>query len=118
MPDIALLESELNAQVVAGDILGAFEKFYDEQVSMQENSDPPCVGKAANREREKQFVASVGQVHALQVLGGAVGADCSYSEWHFDITFKSGQRAAFDQAVARRWRNGKVVNERFYYAKH
>ena len=33
----------------------AIDEFYDEHVSMQANLNPPVVGKAANRERERQF---------------------------------------------------------------
>lgn len=117
MTSLTELERALNSQIAAGDILGAFETYYDENVSMQENSEPPCVGKAANRKREEQFVASVRQVHEIRLLGSAVGDGASYSEWRFDITFTSGQRAAWEQAVARRWKNGKVTNERFYYNK-
>ncbi len=118
MSDLMRLERDLNTQVCRGDILGAFEQFYDDSIIMQENSEPPVVGKAANREREKQFVASVQDVHELRVVSSAVGDDVSLSEWRFDVTFKSGQRVAWDQAVARRWKNGKVVRERFYYNKH
>lgn len=57
-------------------------------------------------------------MHELRVVSSAVGDDVSLSEWRFDVTFKSGQRVAWDQAVARRWKNGKVVRERFYYNKH
>jgi len=118
MSDLKQLEHDLNARVCLGDILGAFEHYYDDGIIMQENSEPPVVGKDANREREKQFVASVHDVHELRVLSSAVGDDVSLSEWRFDVTFNSGQRVAWDQAVARRWKNGKVVHERFYYNKH
>ena len=115
--DLKTLDQQLNQQVLAGDILGAFEKFYAEDVVMQENTDAPRVGKDANREAEKQFLASVQEFHGAQVLGAAVEGDRSYSEWEMDITFKGGQRVKMTQVAARQWRNGQIVHERFYYNK-
>ena len=116
--NLAELDRELNQLIANGDILGAFEKYYSDDVEMRENADPPCKGKAANRIREQAFVDSVGQVHAIKLVGSAVGDGVSYSEWMMDITYKNGARSASHQASARRWKNGKVVSERFYYNKH
>ncbi len=115
--NLAALDDELNQAILAGDILGAFERFYAEDVQMQENSEPPCKGKAANRAREKAFVDSVGQVHEFKLLGSAVGDGITFSEWMMDITYKNGVRARSAQASARRWKAGKVASERFYYNK-
>lgn len=43
----------------AGDIIGAFKKHYADDVIMQENNETPTEGKAANLEREHQFVNSI-----------------------------------------------------------
>jgi len=37
------------------------------------------------------------------------------SEWVFDVTFKNDPRKKMEQAVVRRWNNGQITNERFYY---
>lgn len=115
--DTASLESDLNAMILKGDILDAFEKFYAEDVVMQENADPPCRGKAANRVREQAFVESVATLHAIRLIGGATTGDRSYSEWELDVTFRNGQRARMSQCAARQWKNGQVIHERFYYNK-
>jgi len=116
--DLVALDHELNQAIQKGDILVAFEKYYADDIVMQENADPPCKGKAANREREKAFVDSVTQVHKIELLGSAAGKGLTYSEWMMDITYKNGVRAASYQVSARRWKNGKVISERFYYNKH
>jgi len=41
---------EMNDMILAGQIMEAFEKFYADDVVMQENSDEPRVGKEVNRE--------------------------------------------------------------------
>jgi hypothetical protein len=47
--------TDLNDLVLQGKPLEAFEKYYHEDVVMQENENTPTVGKVANREREEQF---------------------------------------------------------------
>jgi ketosteroid isomerase-like protein len=116
-PDVASLDKQLNDQVLQGDILGAFDKFYAENVTMQENSDEPTAGKAANRKREEDFVASVDQIHSVKVLSSAVNGDTSFGEWEFDATYKGGARVKLTQVAVRRWKNGQIVQERFYYNK-
>ncbi len=115
---LAASDQALNQRILGGDILGAFEAYYSDDVVMQENDEPPCKGKAANRIREQAFVDSVGQLHAIKLLGSAVGDGISFSEWMMDITYKNGSRSNAHQASVRRWKDGKVASERFYYGKH
>lgn len=49
---------DLVGRVERGDFLGAFEEFYADDVEMRGNLAPPTIGKEANRERERAFVAS------------------------------------------------------------
>ena len=111
------LDNALNQQVLAGDILGAFDKYYAEDVVMQENSEEPFVGKAVNREREEQFVNSIAAFHGASVVSSAVNGDTSFSEWAMDVTFKGGVRVKMAQVAVRTWRDGQVARERFYYNK-
>ena len=49
------LVTDLNSMILRGNALEAFEKYYAEDVVMQENELPPTIGKGANRERERDF---------------------------------------------------------------
>jgi ketosteroid isomerase-like protein len=115
--EVNALDNQLNEQVLSGDALAAFEKFYADDVVMQENLEEPRAGKDVNRKVEEEFFSSVEQFHAATLLGSAVNGSTSYSEWEFDLTFKGGKRVKLTQVAARRWSNGKVVHERFYYNK-
>lgn len=117
MSNIEQLDAELNAMIQRGEIMQAFERFYADDVVMRENSDEPFVGKAFNRNREQAFVDSVQQVHEIKLLAGAVRGDTTFAEWLFDMTFKGGGRVQMAQVGVRRWRDGQVVSERFYYNK-
>lgn len=114
---IKSLDDQLNRQIMAGDILSAFERFYADDVVMQENTDEPKVGKAVNRQAEQAFLDSVEQFHGARLLGSAVEGDRSYSEWEFDATYKGVGRFKLTQVAARQWKNGQIIHERFYYKK-
>lgn len=113
--DIATLDRDLNDLILAGKAMEAFETFYAEDVVMSDNDDEPWVGKDFNRKREEEFFGSVAEVHQLSLQGAGAGKDVSFSEWTYDLTFKNGFRATWNQATVRRWKDGQIVSERFYH---
>jgi ketosteroid isomerase-like protein len=115
--DTAALDQTLNDMVLNGKALEAFERFYADDVTMQENSDEPRVGKEANRKAEEEFFSSLAEFHEGKVLASAVNGDTSFSEWFVDVTFKNGHRYKLAQVAVRKWKDGKVVHERFFYNK-
>lgn len=115
--DTAALDQQVNEMVLTGKALEAFEKFYAEDVVMQENSDEPRVGKAVNRKLEEDFFASVAEWHDGRVIASAVNGDTSFSEWFMDLTFKNGTRYKLAQVAVRKWKDGKIAHERFFYNK-
>ena len=116
-PDVKPLDDQLNQQILSGAILEALERFYADDVIMQENLDEPKVGKETCRKAEQAFLDAVEQFHGARLLGSAVNGDTSYSEWEFDATYKGAGRVKVTQVAARRWKNGRIVHERFYYKK-
>jgi ketosteroid isomerase-like protein len=115
MSDVSQLENELNQMILNGQAMDAFDKFYADDIVMQENNQPPRVGKAANREFEEQFFAAIKEFHGATLGDVAVGDDVSFSERTFDVTFQDGSRVANPQVTRRKWQGGKVINERFYH---
>ena len=115
MGNLTALEQELNQLILQGKMMEAFEKFYAEDCHMQENEDAPCVGKDANRKREEEFLGNVEAFHSGNLVAWAVGDGVSFSEWEFDFTMKGAGRMQQTQIARRRWRDGKVVHERFFH---
>jgi ketosteroid isomerase-like protein len=111
------LDKQLNDDVLSGKIMEAFEKYYADDVVMQENSEEPRKGKTENRKAEEQFMASVEAFNGASVKASAVNGDVTFSEWEMDITFKGGSRVIMSQVAVRKWKNGKIVHERFFYNK-
>ena len=113
--DIKELVTDLNSMILGGNALEAFEKYYAEDVVMQENEFPPTIGKDANRERERDFFSKVVEFRGADVKAVAVGDGVSMVEWYFDYTHKDWGRREYHQVSVQRWKDGKIVHERFYY---
>lgn len=100
-----------------GEFLEAFERFYAEDVVMGENTNPPTVGKDANRRREQgfvEFVATLERYEARSVLVDEA-AGRAVIHWVADFVGADGVRYHYDQLAHQRWRDGQIVEERFYY---
>ncbi len=110
-------DKEVNDMVLSGKVMEAFEKYYADDVVMQENSEEPRRGKEANRKAEHEFMSSVEQWHGARVVASAVNGDVSFSEWEMELTFKGGHLVKMNQVAVRQWKNGKVAHERFFYNK-
>jgi len=108
---------ELNGMILQGKAMEAFEKFYSEDVVMQENSEEPRVGKEVNREFEKQFMSNVQEFHSAKLIKSAFSDDgnVAMNYWEMDLTFKDGKRKKSAQVAVQEWKDGKIVRERFFY---
>jgi ketosteroid isomerase-like protein len=113
--DIRPLLDELVGLVTTGQILPAFERFYAEDVVMQENTKEPTVGKTANRAREEGFVAYAKAVHEHRAAAVATEGNHGFIAWVLDFTAADGSRHRYEQVTHQVWENGLIVRERFYY---
>jgi SnoaL-like protein len=107
--------TNLNDLVLEGKALEAFETYYDDGVIMQENQNPPTVGKQANREREQQFFSSIVEFRGAKPLKVTVGAGVTMVQWHYDYTHKDWGLRNYTQVSVQEWKNGKIVREQFFY---
>ena len=106
---------ELNQLVLGGKALDAFDRFYADDVVMQENDQPPTVGKAANRDREVDFFGAITDFRGAKILSVAEAGDKTFVEWHYDYTHRDWGVRRYHQVAVQTWKNGKIVQERFYY---
>ena len=91
--------------IICSDLLGAFFFF----ILAFMHQPAALIGVA--------FFASLAEFHDGKVVATAVNGDVSFSEWFYDMSFKNGQRVKLAQVAVRKWKNGKVAHERFYYNK-
>ena len=108
---------DLQNRIATGDIMGAFEEYYADNVTVVEANGEAREGKEAQREAIQQWMGSVKAMH-----GGGIGSICANEEtgtataetWT-DIEFQNGQRFRMDEVAVQKWEDGKIVHERFYY---
>jgi ketosteroid isomerase-like protein len=100
--------------ILAGDILGTFDRWYADDVVMSENGLDERVGKAANRAYEEAFVNGV-EFHGAEVGAVLVDGDRAAVEWTFDLTPKGGERVQQRQVALQEWRDGRIARETFYH---
>jgi hypothetical protein len=114
--NIAQQVNTLNAMILEGEILEAFEKFYADDVIMQENENPPTFGKGANRELEKDFVNNITVFRHAEVKNIIINDDIAVVQWAFDYDHKEWGTRNYLQLSVQRWENGKIISEKFYYS--
>ena len=107
--------SDLNDMVLGGKALEAFEKYYHNDVVMQENENAPVIGKEANRIREQEFFGAITEFRGAKPLKVTIGEGVSMVEWHYDYTHKDWGVRNYNQISVQEWKDGKIINEKFYY---
>jgi len=114
---IKLLEkiSDLNDLVLQGKALEAFEKYYHDDVVMQENENTPTLGKVANRQREQEFFSAITEFRGAHPLKVTVGEGVTMVQWHYDYTHKDWGVRNYTQVSVQEWQDGKIIKEQFFY---
>ena len=106
---------ELNTLVLEGKMLDAFEKYYHDDVVMQENESAPTVSKEINRQREIEFLNNITDFRGAEVKGIAVGDGLSSVIWQYDYTHKEWGVRTYTQVSVQHWKDGKIIKEQFIY---
>ncbi|HKK11801.1 MAG TPA: SnoaL-like domain-containing protein [Flavobacteriaceae bacterium] len=107
--------TDLNDLVLQGKAKEAFEKYYDEDVIMQENESEPTVGKTANRKREEEFFNNITEFRTAKPIKVTFGENTTMVVWHYDYTHKEWGVRNYSQVSVQEWKNGKITKEKFYY---
>jgi ketosteroid isomerase-like protein len=114
MPDRKRVQ-DLISLVERGEFPRAIELFYDENVVMRDNLQPPTVGRDANVERERGFSNYIATLHESTAKEVVIDGDRVVIHWILDFTGTDGKRSRFDQLAFQRWRGDRIVEERFVY---
>lgn len=107
--------SDLNDLVLQGKALEAFDKYYHDDVVMQENENAPTIGKESNRKREEEFFSSITEFRGARPLKVSIGEDVTMVQWHYDYTHKDWGVRNYTQVSVQEWKDGKIVKEQFFY---
>ena len=108
------LDHQLNAMISEGKSVEAFQKFYAEDVVAQENDETERMGRDAWMRARQEMEKNIRKFDA-RVLAHAANGDTSFSEWEYNLELEGMGAIRIVQVAVRRWKNGRVVRERFYH---
>jgi ketosteroid isomerase-like protein len=106
---------DLIAKVVGGTPLDAFDRYYAEDVTMQENEQPPRVGKAACRAFEADFLSKIKAVRTYVCDGYVISGDKAFIVYRIDADHADWGTLKMSEVAIQEWSNGKMVREKFVY---
>ena len=100
-----------------GEILESLDAFYSEDCSFTEVADGSSRGSRADQlEHLSGFFSTLQGFNGATLHSSAISGDTSLSEWTFDMTAGDGSSIVWNEVLVRRWRDGRVVEEKFYNA--
>ena len=106
--------TDLNDLILQGKAMEAFEKYYDEDVTMQENESEPTIGKEVNRKGEEEFFRNVTEFRSAQRLKVTIGKNTTMVEWQYNYTHGEWGVRNYSQVSVQVWKNGGIIKEKFY----
>ena len=114
MPDAATLErfiarDESNAHVEA------IEEFYAEGASMQENNEPPRVGRDTLVAHEARALSMAASVTSQCVRPVFLAGDHVVVRWIFEFTGHDGSKRRIEELAYQRWEGERIAQEQFFY---
>lgn len=107
--------TNLNDLVLQGKALEAFDKYYHDDVVMQENENAPTIGKLANRKRELEFFDAITEFRSARPIRVTIGENTTMVQWQYDYTHREWGIRNYTQISVQEWRDGKIVREQFFY---
>ena len=107
--------TDLRTMIAGSPPIDQVEKFYADDVVMQDNNYPVRVGKEVNRQYEEAFVNGLTEFRGAKVVNTLISDGLAVVEWWFDYTHKDYGVRNYTQLSVQRWNGGKIVEEKFYY---
>jgi hypothetical protein len=106
---------DLISKVLGGKALEAFDRYYGDDVTMQENEQPPRVGRAACRAFEVDFLSKIKAVRTYVCDGYVISDNKAFIVWRIDADHADWGTLKMSEVAIQEWANGKVVREKFVY---
>ena len=94
--------------------LDAIPEFYAEDMTAQENSEPPRIGREAQIANETRAL-SVMRFEESRVASYLVDGDRVAIHYAMDIVAADGTRVHLEEIAYQTWRGDRIVSERYFY---
>lgn len=109
---------QLQKMMADGKTMEAFEKYYHNDVKVVEMPTGEVRnGKNAQRRAIEEWMGSVEAFHDGGVTSVCSDEDHDYStvESWMDVSFKDGHRLKMSEVAVQKWKDGQIIEEKFYY---
>jgi hypothetical protein len=93
----------------------AIEEFYTAAASMQENNEPPRVGRDVLVAHEQQALAWVASVQSWCVRPVFQHDEFVVIRWIFEFTGNDGSVCRIEELAYQRWEGEHIAQEQFFY---
>ncbi len=114
MPSIETVERFI-ARVEQGAHAQVIEDFYVSGASMQENQQPPRVGRDALVENESNVLKRSRSVRSTCVRPVFIDADRVVIRWIFEFDWLDGSMTRIEEIAYQTWEGERIAQERFFY---
>ena len=114
MPSPDTLERFI-ARVESNAHVEAIEEFYTEGASMQENFEPPRVGRGTLVAHEKRALSMAASVRSQCVRPAFANGDDVVIRWIFEFTGHDGSVRRIEELAYQRWEGERIAQEQFFY---
>jgi len=111
--NVQQLVEALDAQIIKGDILGAFEQFAADNCVTLSNAKDMTQSKAQKLEILNWFFQNIATVNRIERPAFQVAGDVTDSQFVFDFTNRQGENLVFNEVIRRVWKDGKMVEEQY-----
>lgn len=114
MKSLADLEAAVCELTRQGKILDSIDQYYADDCVFHESDGSSRGSKRAQRQHLETFFAGLKSFDGATLHGQSVGDNVSMSEWTFRMTGGDSKPIVWNEVLVRRWRDGKVVSEKYY----
>ncbi|MEX0312736.1 MAG: SnoaL-like domain-containing protein [Allomuricauda sp.] len=109
--------NEVTDLLAEGKFIEAMENYLADDVQLFEGNNPAKVGKEFCLAEEQKLLDTVTAFHGYKVTSGpAVKGDTTFYEAVMEFDTNDGTKHRFEQVVRTQWKDGKIINERYYHA--
>ena len=90
-------------------------EFYTTAASMQENEQPPRVGRDALVANERNVLARARAVRSSCIGAPLIDGDRVVIRWVFEFDWHDGTTTRMEELAYQRWEGERIAEEKFFY---
>ena len=98
-----------------GEFIKGMEIFFDDAITIQEVGQEPKTGKAHTIAVEEELLKGVAEFIQYTAHSKGAGGDKTFYEATMEFKTTDGEHVKQQQAVVTTWKDGKIIDEKYYH---